>query len=236
MEISTAFVAGATGFTGRAVVEILCKRGVNTFAHVRPDSPSLDKWRESFSAIGAHIDTTSWDDEKKLAATINAISPGVVFSLLGSTRRRARLEGLPAKAAYETVDYGLTVRLLEAAEASSVKPRFVYLSALGADKGHGEYMKARKRAEERIRRSELPWIIARPSFITGKRDEPRRGEKLAATVSDTCLAALRRLGAGRLQDRYGSTSNRALADRLVELALDPAAAGGIFEGPLLTVG
>ena len=42
---SPAFVAGATGFTGREVVRLLVERGVPAVAHVRPDSPRLEEWK-----------------------------------------------------------------------------------------------------------------------------------------------------------------------------------------------
>ena len=44
MEI--AFVAGATGYTGREVVRLLAERGVRTLAHVRPDSSSSAAGRD----------------------------------------------------------------------------------------------------------------------------------------------------------------------------------------------
>ena len=50
-----AFVAGATGYTGREVVRVLLERGVRTVAHVRPDSPHVDEWRSRFEAQGAAV-------------------------------------------------------------------------------------------------------------------------------------------------------------------------------------
>ena len=52
---AVAFVAGATGFTGREVVAELVRRGVRTLAHVRPDSSRLDEWRERFEAMGLSL-------------------------------------------------------------------------------------------------------------------------------------------------------------------------------------
>jgi uncharacterized protein YbjT (DUF2867 family) len=224
-----ALVVGATGFTGRAVVEVLCTRGIETTAHVRPDSSSLDRWRKTFEALGARVDTTPWTDEA-MTETVRALSPTVVFSLLGTTRARARTEGRSAEAAYEAVDYGLSMRLLRAAEAATPPPRFVYLSAIGADSGRGAYMDARKRVEAALRDSRVPWIIARPSFIVGARDESRSGERIGAAVTDGLLSVAGALGARRLRARYRSTSNQALAERLVDLAFDADATGRIHEG------
>ena len=46
---------GATGLTGRSVVAVLRERGIETLAHVRPDSPDLERWRSQFGALGADM-------------------------------------------------------------------------------------------------------------------------------------------------------------------------------------
>ncbi len=56
-----AFVAGATGYTGRELVRVLAESGRKVVAHVRPDSSRLDEWRERFAALGATLDTTPWE-------------------------------------------------------------------------------------------------------------------------------------------------------------------------------
>ncbi|MBA3548122.1 MAG: hypothetical protein H0T76_16695 [Nannocystis sp.] len=38
-----AWVAGATGYTGRALVAALRAQNITTHAHVRPDSPALER-------------------------------------------------------------------------------------------------------------------------------------------------------------------------------------------------
>ena len=90
-----AFVAGATGFVGRAVVAELARRGVLTIAHVRPDSRELDEWRRTFAALGPHCrtDATAWD-EQALTATLRDRAVTHVFGLIGTTRGRAKREGV----------------------------------------------------------------------------------------------------------------------------------------------
>lgn len=56
-----AFVAGATGLTGRFVVRHLRALGHDVVAHVRPDSSRLSEWRAAFAATGAVVDTSPWD-------------------------------------------------------------------------------------------------------------------------------------------------------------------------------
>ena len=58
--MSTAFVAGATGYTGREVVRQLAGEGGRVIAHVRPDSGRRDDWQQRFTAMGAEVDFTPW--------------------------------------------------------------------------------------------------------------------------------------------------------------------------------
>lgn len=225
-----AFVAGATGHTGRAVVPALVARGVRTVAHVRPDSPRRAEWMQRWKDEGAEADTTPWEPDA-LTDTLRALRPTLVLALLGTTRARARGEGKGAIEGYETVDYGLTMMLLAAARACGSRPRFVYLSAAGLRPDtRNPYMRVRVRVEQALREGELPYTIARPSIITGERDEPRAGERLAAGVIDGALQLAGMLGASRLRDRYRSTTNDRLAEGLVRVALDPAFVGRVAEG------
>jgi uncharacterized protein YbjT (DUF2867 family) len=200
-------------------------------AHVRPDSPRLAEWRATFAALGARADATAWD-EAAMADTLARLRPPAVFALLGTTRRRGEATG----DTYESVDYGLTALLLRAArraaDRSGAAPRVVYLSALGASRAsRNAYLAVRGRFEGELAASGLPYVVARPSFITGPdRGESRPAERAGAAALDALLAPARALGARRLADRYRSTSAAELAAALVRLAADPAAAGRVVEG------
>ncbi len=224
MSEGTAFVAGATGYTGREVVRALTERGVRTVAHVRPDSSRLAEHRARFEGLGAEVDTTPWEPEA-MAATLRRLGPSVVFSLLGTTRARgkeAAAAGRPEES-YETVDYGLSALLLAAARAVEPRPRFVYLSAVGVTPSvKNPYLAARARMERELRESGVPFTIARPSFITGPDREGRPGEKIGASVADAALSLAGAIGARRLRDRYRSMTGAELAEALVRAAFDPA--------------
>lgn len=230
MPSATAFVAGATGYTGREVVRSLLERGATCVAHVRPDSPRLTEWRERFVAMGAAVDTTPFEADA-LRATFERLRPTLVMSLLGTTRARMREE---ADATYEAIDFGLTALLIDAAVAAGSRPRFVYLSAAGVKEGGNAYYRARYEAEQKLIASGLEYTIARPSFITGAdRDEPRLLERTGAVVVDGALAVAGLLGGGRLRARYRSASARELAAGLVRAALDPATANEILHSESL---
>lgn len=221
-----AFVAGATGYTGRAVVASLVANGTEAVAHVRPDSSALPRWHHRFEVLGAEVDATPWS-ESEMLATLIRLRPTHIFALLGTTKkraRRARASGSSTAEDYEAVDYGLTALLLRAAVDSGLTPHFTYLSAIGANvKTRNAYLRVRGRVEAELLASGLPYLIAQPSFITGDdRDEPRPVERIGAKVVDGILNAVAAAGGGRIRDRYASMTGTALADSLVRLALDNA--------------
>ena len=220
-----AFVAGATGYTGREVVPLLVARGVRTIAHVRPDSSRAEDWRDRFESAGAAVDNTPWTDAD-ITRTLSTLQPTHVFSLLGTTRARRRAAGARGVAeSYESIDYGLTALLVRAAVASGSRPRFVYLSALGVrEHTTNAYVVARWRAESLLRASGLPYTIARPAFVTGPgRDESRPLERIGAAAGDAAGLVLRLVGAHRLGGSLRSMTGPELAAGLVRLAFDASA-------------
>ena len=220
-----AFVAGATGYTGREVVRVLIARGVRTVAHVRPDSTRAEEWRKRFEGMGAAVDSTPWRDAE-LALTLSSLQPTHVFSLLGTTRarRRAARAEQTTDESYEAIDYGLTAMLIRAAVASGSRPRFIYLSSIGVrEHTSNPYLVARWRAESALRASGLPYTIARPSFITGPdRDESRPAERIAAAITDVLASVGRVFGAQRLAGSVRSMTGRELAEGLVRHAFEPS--------------
>lgn len=230
----TAFVAGATGYTGREVVRLLAQRGLRTVAHIRPESPRGNALIDRFQAIDAVVDHTPWQVEAMTEA-MRSLHPDLVFCLIGITRASARHEARSAgnTATYESVDFGLTDLLVRATVAAGIRPRFVYLSAMGTGPGaKTAYGRARHRAEEAVRASGLPHTIARPGLISGPgRDDSRPGERLADAVLGPITRLASRIGATGFARRMAPIDNTTLANALVDAALDPA-----FEGRLMESG
>ena len=109
----------------------------------------------------------------------------------------------------------------------------LYLSSVGADKtARSAYLKARGEAEEVVKSAGLPWVIARPSIITGERDDGRFGEKTAAVVGDGLLAVAGVLGGKRLRQRYKSTTPDVLASALIRIGEAPES-GLVVDGAAL---
>lgn len=220
---TTAFIAGATGLTGRYVVERLASRGDRAIAHVRPDSPRLEEWRGRFAAMGAAVDTTPWDPNA-MRASIAKLRPKLVFGCLGTTQARVRAaarDGRDAsKETYDAVDVAMTETLIAACRDAGVE-RFVYLSSIGAGGTSGNaYLAARTRVENTLRASGVPYTIVRPSFILGDRDEERTGERAFGAIADAALGLLGALGAQTVRDRYRSIRAEDLAAAMVRLAED----------------
>jgi nucleoside-diphosphate-sugar epimerase len=221
--VRRAFVAGATGYTGRALVAELVSRGVAAIAHVRPDSARLGEWQRRFERDGAVVDSSPWR-EAEMRAALRRHEPDAVFALLGTTRVRGRAGG--GRDTYETVDYGLTAMLLRAAREAAPAARFVYLSSMGVGpRARGGYLQVRWRLEQELRDSGLDWTIVRPAFISGPdREERRPLERVGATLVDGLLGVARLVGGRRLHDRYSSLTATELARGLAGVACDPAAA------------
>ena len=229
-----AFVAGATGYTGREVVHQLCEREGTVTAHLRPGSPSSARWADSFRAWGAEVAEVAWE-LAPLTAVLAERRPDLVFSCIGVTRASARRDQLGDVDIYQQVDVRLNALLVEAVRAAGLSPRFVYLSSIGASEGaRSKYLASRAQAEAAVAKSGLPYTIARPSFIAGPgRDDGRPLERVAAGASDGFLAVAGFLGARRFRDRFRSIDNVQLARALIAAALDPACAGQILGGDRL---
>jgi uncharacterized protein YbjT (DUF2867 family) len=214
----SAFVAGATGYTGRSLVDELCTRGVRTTAHVRPDSRRLQHWQQLFAAAGATVDSAPWT-EAALAGALRLQQPDFVFAMLGTTRKRARAaRSSGGDDSYESVDYGLTSLLLTATLQAAPEAHFVYLSAIGVGpRARGGYLRVRWRMEQELRGSGIRHTIIRPAIITGAdRDESRPLERAAAVATDALLALVGMLGGRRIQHRYRSRTGAELAREICD--------------------
>ena len=223
-----AFVAGATGYTGQQVVRELRAHGVAAVAHVRPDSPRLAEWEARFQAHYAVTEPAPWELHA-LREALERWQPTHVFALLGTTRSRAKREGETDP--YEKIDYGLTAMLLKAVLLTGRTTRFVYLSAIGAQmNSKNPYLYARRRIEEELRASGLPYVIARPAFVSGPdREEFRITERVATRVTDSLLGVAGLIGLGKLRNRFHSLTGQQLARALVKAALDERYANSILE-------
>jgi len=148
-------VAGGTGFVGQHLCRELVDRGHDVTALARdPDPTSLPPGVDA--AMG---DVTAYDS---MAAAFEG--QDVVYNLVALPPLFKPSGG---DEMHDRVHRGGTENCLRAAADHDVT-RFVQMSALGADPdGATHYIRAKGRAEELVRETELDWTIFRPSVIFG---------------------------------------------------------------------
>ena len=149
------FVAGATGVTGRALLEAAAARKVRVLAHARPSSVA-----KLGPAGAAHeVVTVDLGDAAGLTAALAGVT--TIVQCIGTMKKR-----FAAGDTYETSDIGTTQQLVDAGRAAGVD-HIVLLGSVGAG-GVGAYLKAKARAEEIVRGSGMAWTIFRPSVLIGE--------------------------------------------------------------------
>ena len=149
----TVFLAGATGFTARAVLAE--KTDIAWILPIREGSRRL----ADFSGDD-RVRVVRYDDPASIADAMAGCD--AVLSTIGTTRAQFK-EGV----SYETVDYGTTVALIEAAKTVGAA-HFVLMSSIGAGHPVGPYLKWKALAEKAVIASGLSYAIARPSFLMGE--------------------------------------------------------------------
>ncbi|HWE28687.1 MAG TPA: NAD(P)H-binding protein [Polyangia bacterium] len=147
----TAFIAGATGYTGRALMEVFARD--KSEWKPRPHARSAGKL--------AAEDTVVCDPRDVTALTDGMRGCDAVVQLIGTVKARF------AEGDYDAIDYGTTVALGEAAKAAGV-PRLLLLSSVGAGTARGKYLAVKRKTEEWVERSGLEYTIVRPSMIAGE--------------------------------------------------------------------
>lgn len=145
------FIAGATGAVGRTVCRIARAKAIPHTAHLRPGRDPEGFERPSIFRL---------DDADALDGALAGCT--TVLQLIGTVRKRfARGD------TYESSDIATTRQLVESARRVGVD-HFVLLSALGAGRPVGAYLKAKARAESLVTGSGIPFTIFRPSVFDGE--------------------------------------------------------------------
>ncbi|MEM1150407.1 MAG: SDR family oxidoreductase [Pseudomonadota bacterium] len=145
----TVFIAGATGYLGRHLVQEYVLRGWHVRALVRNAESA------TASGLGAHDYATA---EATQPDTLKGVMEGadLVISALGITRQR---DGLT----YRAVDYQANLNLLREAERANVK-RFAYVHVLGARQMMGvPLVQAKQAFVDQLECSPIPSTVIAPS-------------------------------------------------------------------------
>lgn len=167
-------VTGGTGFIGTKLCRELNERGHDVTALSRtPGDEALPDGVET--TIGDVTALESIDDA--------FVGQDVVVNLVSLSP----LFKPPGGKSHMDVHYEGTRNVVEAAEHHGLR-KIVQMSALGADpNGPTEYIRAKGRAEEAVRTSDLAWTIVRPSVVFGAGGEFVSFTKLLTTPYITAL-------------------------------------------------
>ncbi|MFB6155404.1 MAG: complex I NDUFA9 subunit family protein [Haloferacaceae archaeon] len=152
-------VTGGTGFVGTHLCRELSDRGHDVTALSRhPGEASLPSGVATATGDVAAYDSIESAFEGQ-DAVVNLVALSPLFRPRGGDEMHDRVHRQG------------TENCVRAAETHGVD-RFVQQSALGADpEGTTAYIRAKGRAEELVRQSDLDWTIVRPSVIFGEGGE-----------------------------------------------------------------
>ena len=151
-------VTGGDGFIGRNLCGELADRGHDVTALSRHPGGDLP---DGVSTVTGDVTTYASIEAafEGRDAVVNLVALSPLFEPDGGSRM------------HDVVHRQGTENVVRAAEERGV-PRLVQLSALGADpEGPTAYIRAKGRAEEIIRASDLDWTIFRPSVVFGEGSE-----------------------------------------------------------------
>ncbi len=153
-------VAGANGQTARQLVRMLVKDGHEVRGLVRKEEQFSNV--ESDGAEPVLVDLEEDEVDGKVGDAVQGCDAIVFAAGAGPGSGNERKE---------TMDYGGAVKLIEAAEQQGVR-RYLMLSTMGADDPESRaekmqpYMRAKGKADERLRNSDLDHTIIRPGRLT----------------------------------------------------------------------
>ncbi len=186
-------VAGARGKTARSLVRLLAEGGHEVRGLVRKEEQLPEVEAEGAEAVLCDLESETV--EGGVGEAVEGCDAIVFAAGAGPGSGAARKE---------TMDFGGAAKLVEAAEERGVR-RYLMLSSMGAgDPEAGSeamrpYLRAKARADERLRESELDYTIVRPGSLTdeegtGKVEAAehlgRRGEIPREDVARTLASAL----------------------------------------------
>lgn len=192
MQHVNVLLAGATGYLGKHLLEVLIKEKTQVVAIVR--NPAQIKVRNENYLEIKQAEVTKPQTLKDICRGIDT-----VISTIGITRQK---DGLT----YMDVDYQANMNLLEEAKKSGVK-HFVYVSAINGDKYRDlKIFEAKEKFVDALKSSGLNYTIVRPNgFFSDMKDflqmaksgkvylfgsgnqklNPIHGEDLAKAIVDT---------------------------------------------------
>ena len=212
--MKTALVFGSTGLVGGNLLRLLIKdekyKKIRVFV------------RSSTSKIDPKIEVVQ-TDFTKLENIKSEIKGDDCFFCIGTTRKKT-----PNKQDYINTEYNLPLSIGKICSDNNVQ-NFTYISSLGANpKTSNLYLKNKGMAEEELRKLNFKkFIVIRPSFLIGKREEERFGEKIGIFAMK-CISPIL---VGDLK-KYKSINAEIVAKSMINIS-NSEIQSGAFEPPQL---
>ncbi len=161
----TAILLGATGLTGRHLLELLLNS--DDYEKVKVFTRrAIEKTHPKLEEIIC--------DVLKLEEQADQFRADEVFVCIGTTKAKT-----PDKQLYYTIDYGIPTTSAKLAEQNKIST-FSVISAIGANaKSTVFYSRTKGEMEQAVLQHNIPNILVyRPSLIYGNRNDKRLGEKI----------------------------------------------------------
>ena len=151
-------VTGGTGVVGRAAVSALVERGHEVRLLSRHARRDAEQWGDAVE---------SWTGDVARDEGLAGCADGcdAVLHVVGVVAAPA---GGPT---IEEINVEGTQRMLREAIAAGTAPKFVFVSALGADRGESDYHRSKRQAEALVREYPGEWVIVRPGNVYGPGDD-----------------------------------------------------------------
>ncbi|BBH54128.1 NAD-dependent epimerase/dehydratase family protein [Fluviispira sanaruensis] len=216
-------IVGGSGLVGNHILNVLAhKQDIAVTSLVRKvvgdaNIPSISEMIFNFEDINEY---------KKIGSEIKC---DIFFCCIGTTIRKAK-----SAENFLKVDRDYPISFIENIKKNSPKTLFVFVSSIGAANPRGLYLSAKSEVENALRKSLLPYIIARPSLLIGKRKEFRPAEQLGGIIFNKIDNFLKKINISEALaiNKYVPIKATEVAECLVHRAIhyDKTVPGIVIEG------
>jgi len=167
--VKTALLFGSSGLVGGHILNYLIQNSnyskiklfVRSFTET--DDPKIEIIKTDFNNLNKHVEDIKGDE---------------CFFCIGTTKKKS-----PNKNEYQKIELDIPKKIAQIAKSNLVKSFFFVSSGYANPKSSGEYLKFKGLVEEEIKNLNFDKIgIMRPSFLLGKRQEERLGEKFGIII------------------------------------------------------
>lgn len=197
-DANTVFVAGASGRLGIRIVRELAAAGFRVRAGVRSQEKA-EGITQQLADLADVIGPLSRTDESRIKPVyFDVEDPDCIESAIGNASRVVCAVGVAGSefsdlSAPRRIDYEGTERLIEMAASQNIE-QFVLVTSLGTGKigfpagllnAFGGVLIYKRKAEQALERSGMPYLIVRPGGMERPKDDHKRTHNVRLSTRDT---------------------------------------------------